>query len=108
MEVTPRAAGKPSIEVPTAMLKHVTPSESASVEYMVFLNRTGASSPQLVPHRKEVARQFLREVLYGTRESLTVQYEAIERLLTAEVLELRYSDLSWAIERLHTLVRKGE
>jgi hypothetical protein len=38
---------------------------------------------------------------------LAVQYRAIERLLTAEVFELRYSDLDWAVDRLRTLVREG-
>jgi hypothetical protein len=36
-----------------------------------------------------------------------VQHRAIERLLTAEVFELRYTDLDWAVDRLRTLVREG-
>jgi hypothetical protein len=40
-------------------------------------------------------------------ETIATQYEAIDRLLAADVFELRYSDLEWAIERLQTLVRQG-
>jgi stalled ribosome rescue protein Dom34 len=49
----------------------------------------------------------MRQVLYGPAELLAVQYRAIERLLVADVFELRYSDLDWAIDRLRKLVREG-
>ncbi len=49
----------------------------------------------------------MRQVLYGTKESLDQQYEAIEKLLTAEVFELKYSSLDWAIDRLQSLVVTG-
>jgi hypothetical protein len=54
-----------------------------------------------------VARQFMRQALYGSPQSLALQYEAIEHLLTAQVFELRYTDLDWAVDRLQTLVREG-
>jgi hypothetical protein len=38
---------------------------------------------------------------------LAGQYAAIERLLVAEVFELRYSELDWAVDQLRTLARKG-
>jgi len=40
-------------------------------------------------------------------ELLALQYRAIERLLTADVFELRYTDLNWAVDRLRALVREG-
>ena len=49
----------------------------------------------------------MRQVLYGSAESLAVQYEAIEKFLKVEVLELRYSDMSWAVDRLERLLREG-
>jgi hypothetical protein len=49
----------------------------------------------------------MRQVLFGPAKSLARQYVEIERLLTAEIFELRYSDLDWAIDRLETLMRKG-
>jgi hypothetical protein len=36
-----------------------------------------------------------------------MQYLALERLLKADLFELRYSDLDWAVDRLETLVREG-
>jgi hypothetical protein len=107
LEITPRAAGKPSIEMPTAGLPSVVCAKSAQVDFVVFLNRHSGASPSLVPYRKDVARYFMRQVLYGSAESLAVQYQAIERLLTVEVFELRYTDLDWAVDRLQKLVRKG-
>jgi hypothetical protein len=105
-DITPRAAGKPSIQLPTSSMLHVRRTESVQVDFVVFLNRK-AGPPELRPYRKDVARYFMRQVLFGSAASLAVQYAAIDRLLTTEVFELRYSDLDWAAERLQTLVRQG-
>jgi hypothetical protein len=77
------------------------------VDFIVFLNRRTDSPSQLVPYRRDVARHYMRQVLYGPAELLAVQYRAIERLLTADIFELRYTDLSWAVDRLRKLVREG-
>jgi hypothetical protein len=106
-EITPRAAGKPSIELQTAPMPWMTCAPTAQVDFLVFLNRRAPSPPELVPYRKEVARRFMRQILFGPVESLAAKYEALERLLTAEVFELRYSDLDWAVRRLEMLVREG-
>jgi hypothetical protein len=106
-EITPRAAGKPSIELPTAQLPGITCSPTAQVGFVVFLNRSAPGPPELVPYRKDVARSFMRQVLFGSAESLVAQYASLERLLTAEVFELRYRDLNWAVHRLERLVREG-
>jgi hypothetical protein len=107
LAITPRAAGKPSIEMPTASMPHIVCSPTAHVDYLVFLNRRIGGPPELLPYRKDVARSFMRQVLFGLRETIATQYEAIDRLLAANVFELRYSDLDWATERLQTLVRQG-
>jgi hypothetical protein len=106
-EVTPRANGKPSIELPTASLAQITCAQTANVDYMVFLNRRASGRPELVPYRKDVARHSIRQELFGSAESLALQYLALERLLNVDVFELRYSDLDWAVHRLDTLVREG-
>src|ERR1700678_1361130 len=104
LENTPRVAGKPSIELQTDLMTHVTTAETTRVDFIVFLNRRTTSPQQLVPYRRDVARHFMRQVLYGPAELLAVQYRAIERLLVADVFELRFSDLDWAIDRLRKLV----
>jgi 2-keto-4-pentenoate hydratase len=50
----------------------------------------------------------MRQVLYGPKETLAAQYRAIERLLSVEVLELRYTDLDWAVDRLRMLAEEGK
>jgi hypothetical protein len=107
LEITPRAAGKPSIELPTAPMPGITCAPTAQADFLVFLNRRVPGPPELVPYRKDVARYFMRQVLYGSADSLAAQYAALERLLTAEVFELRYSDLGWAVHRLEMLAREG-
>jgi hypothetical protein len=107
MEITPRAEGKPSIVVPTANMPHVTRRESTHVDYVVFLNRNAAGPPALVPYRKDVARHYMHQVLYGWPESLAAQHAAIDRLLTVDVFEIRYRSMDWAVNRLQQLVREG-
>jgi hypothetical protein len=107
IEITPRAAGKPSIELATALLPQITSAQTAQVDFLVFLNRRAGYRSELVPYRKDVARHAIRQRLYGSVESLAMQYLALERLLKADLFELRYSDLDWAVDRLETLVREG-
>jgi len=107
LDLTPRAAGKPSIELLTAPMKNIVCAPTAHIDFLVFLNRRTPGPPELRPYRTDVARYFLRQVLYGSPKSLATQYEAVERLLTARIFELRYTDLNWAIDRLETLVREG-
>jgi len=107
LEITPRAAGKPSIEFPTAPMPHIKLSQSAKIDFIVFINRRQGLPPQLQPYRADVARYFMRQALYGSPQSLAVQYEAIEHLLKADVFELQYSDLNWATDRLQKLILEG-
>ncbi len=107
LPITPRAAGKPSIELFTAEMLHMDCAEHAKIDFLVFLNRRAGVGPKLLPYRTEVARYYMQQVLYGSGESLAKQYEEIEHLLTAEIVELRYSDLDWAVDRLRMLVREG-
>jgi hypothetical protein len=104
--ITPRAAGKPSIELPTALMG-IACAPTMRVDFIVFLNRRSGTE-QLVPYSRDVARQFMRQVLFGPADSLALQYGAIERLLTAPVFELRYTGVNWAIDRLRTLVQEGQ
>lgn len=106
--ITSRPDGKPSIELPTAPMTHIARSQTASVDYIVFLNRLTAQRQQLIPFSQTCARQSMRQVLYGTAESLAFQYQAIESLLAAPLFELQYTDLDWAVDRLQTLVTNGQ
>jgi hypothetical protein len=104
LEITPRAAGKPSIEMPTAVMPGITCAPTAHVDFLIFLNRSAAGPQHLVPYCKDAARQSLLQTLFGSPKSLAPRYAALERLLTARVLELRYSSLDWAVRRLESLL----
>jgi hypothetical protein len=108
LEITPRAAGKPSIELPTANLPQITGAQTAHIDFIVFLNRRAGGSPQLVPYSRQLARRYMHQVLYGLKTSLAAQHRAIERLLAVEIYELRYSTMEWAVERLQKLLQKGQ
>lgn len=107
LQITPRAAGKPSIELPTHTLPHIACSQNAHVDFIVFLNRRTGDPQELVPYRKDVAKQFMRQTLYGSPIIRAQQYAAIDRLLTTDVFELRYTCVDWAAHRLRTLVERG-
>lgn len=107
LEITPRAAGKPSIEMPTSALPWMHCAPTASVDFLIFLNRRAGGPQVLAPYRKDVARYYFRQVLFGTEESRALRYGHIERLLNVEILELRYTDLEWAVQRLQTLAEEG-
>jgi HPr Serine kinase C-terminal domain len=106
-ELTPRMSGKPSVEIRTASMQGVRTADNAHVDYVVYLNRRYPDSFDLVPYSRDVARRSMRQVLFGTPDTRGSQYEAIERLLTARVLELRYQSLDQAVRRLEMLVREG-
>ena len=100
-------AGKPSIELRTSPFQHIAKSHTANVKYVVFLNRREPGRQELMPFSKEVARYFMHQPLFSPPDLMEIQTEAIERLLTAEVLKLRYQDLDWGVERLTRLITMG-
>jgi hypothetical protein len=106
-ETMQRVIGKPSIELPTSTLPAIDVATRAQVDFIVFLNRRQPHMADLVPYHRNVARYYMRQNLFAAREMKLVQYAAIERLLQADVLELRYQSLDWAVDRLERLVREG-
>jgi len=100
-------AGKPSIEIKTTALGNIATSPTSRVNHVVFLNRRSGGRPELVPFPKEVARYFMLQVLVSPPATLKIQSGMIESLLDSGALELRYSDLNWAIDRLARLTEEG-
>jgi hypothetical protein len=94
--------GKPSIEL-VPSLQGLGSSQTAKVQFLVFLNRRDGINAFLRPFSREVARAFLRQGRFSPPDILFTQYAAIDRLLNTEVLELRYTDLAWALDRLAEL-----
>lgn len=108
LKMMPRAAGKPSVEMQTSMIPGLTCAQATKVDFIVFLNRRSEGRQGLLPYRKDVTRNFMRQMLFGPPNTRDRQHAAIEQLLTAEVFELRYKDLNWAVRRLETLVHNGQ
>ena len=106
-QLTPRATGKPSIEFSTFSMNHVNRCEQARVDFVIFLNRRVAAGPALVSYRKDVARLYMTQGLYGCDHELHRHLQAVDRLLERDVFELRYSDLNWAVDRLRQLAEEG-
>jgi hypothetical protein len=101
--ITPRAEGKPSIEVPTAELPGIVTADEALVHYIILLTRIPSAYAELRPLPKEAARQYFRQYLQLPGKIQEMQAEAAKSIDTAEVYELRYQDLDQAIECLDRL-----
>ena len=107
MDITPRLDGTPSIDLPTETWPSIDAKRRACIDFIVFLNRRQPGTPALVPYPKEVAYSYIRQNLFGPSQTKSVQCAGIERLMSADVLELRYQSLDWAVDRLERLVRTG-
>lgn len=105
--VTPRVAGKPSIEVPTVELTGLVTADSAVIEYVIFLNRH-ASGDALIPLAKDYALLWFKQWCYtAPHRARAVQHAALDHLLAVPIYELRYRDLNWAVKRLEQLATTG-
>jgi hypothetical protein len=105
--MTPRAAGKPSIELRTSEYPDLAIANSAFVDHIVFLNRSWVETQELVPVRLSSVWPWFRQTLLPNAEARLGQERALTRVLGAGIFELRYRDLDWAIERLNQLALKG-
>jgi hypothetical protein len=106
--VTRRATGKLAIELATATLPEIRRISECRVDYVVFLNRGVQGRPKLSPFSKnEAMLRFEQLISWGDTDLRKAHRFALRNLLSVEVFELRYSDLTAAVERLETLVSTG-
>ena len=103
--ITPRAVGKPSIEVRTSEIGGILRAPSTKVDYVVFLNRSEANTESLIHFPKESARRYLRQHLSDLEDLREKQITLMEKLLEVEMFELRYRDLDSATDLLERIVR---
>ena len=75
--------------------------------HIVFLNRRDEKDPGLYRFSKEAASSYFSQSLFTGTQSYAAQASALDHLLEAEVFELCYSDLNWAVQRLHALAVTG-
>jgi len=105
--ITPRAAGKPSIEVRTSEWPEIATASTTSVDYILFLNRGFADPQELVPLQTSSVLPWFKQHLLSPPDTRVKQEQTLERLLSAAVFELRYHDVGWAIDRINELAKKG-
>jgi len=105
--LTPRMTGKPSIEIPTAELPAFRIASECQADYVVFLNRRAGGEQELVSYPREAAHQYMHRHLNQWAPLRCEQLVTVERIMSAQVFELRYRDLDWAIDRLDRMVREN-
>ena len=102
-DLTPRAEGKPSIEVSSAELPGLITSDEATIRSIVILNRQPSDAAVLRPLPRASAFRYFDETLYPDLEIHARQMATLDVLATADVYELRYADLGSAIDCLERL-----
>ena len=103
----PRATGKPSVQMNTRGHTSLTVAPIARIEHVVFLDRTDTNEASLAPYCRTAAQAYMRQSLIGTRSQKRRHVTAIEQLLGAAALKLRYNNLGRAVDRLERLVLEG-
>jgi len=103
LEITPRAEGKPSIEVPASVLPGLLTANEAGIDALVFLHRGTTGSAKLISVASEAGLQRLHEDLYPVPEIRSRQIAALQQLNGIQVFELHYNGLDEAIEQLERL-----
>ena len=104
-DLTPRAEGKPSIEVPSVELPGLITSDEATIRSIIFLNRQPAAFAELFPLPGDSAIRYFDEALFPDYEIHARQMTALDALAAAGVYELRYDDLGSAIDCLERLIQ---
>jgi hypothetical protein len=106
LSLTPRIAGKPSIEVRTSELPWILKAAEVSVHATLILCRHDDAAVDLVPISVDEALPHLEAALFpldGIRER---QAAALEGLRHIPAYEFRYRDLDTAVARLKQLCRQ--
>jgi len=91
----------------TSALRNIEVSPTSHINHVVFLNRRNVRRQELVRFPTEVAKYSMLQVLYGMPSVQKIQRGMIDNLLDSGALELRYSDLDWAVDRLARLAEEG-
>jgi hypothetical protein len=107
-DLTPRAEGKPSVEVPSVELPNLIISDEATIHSIVFLNRQRSADAVLLPLPRASAIQYFDEALFPDHEVHARQMAALDALATASIYELRYDNLGPAIDCLEQLTQQGD
>ncbi len=106
--ITPRITGKMAIELATDGMPEISTISECSIDYIVFLNRREPEPPGFYSFpRNKALPWFEQRISYGEKPIRDAQKTSLHALLSAEILELRYTDLDFAVNQLKTLAVDG-
>ena len=104
--LTRRVNGELAIELPTSSLSNFSSALQAPVNHIVFLRRKEFAAVRLTRLTAERVLPWFEQVLtFGEPDVRGAQRASLRRLLTANLVEMSYSDLDSAVSCLETLVR---
>jgi hypothetical protein len=107
--ITLRANGERAVELFTARDSNFVTAPYSRVDYVLFLHRQNTGRASLAPFPKQKAMRWFEQVLcFGDQSARDAQAATLRRLLSAEILEFRYSDLDVAVDELNALVGADE
>lgn len=106
LSVTPRAAGKPSIEVRTSELPGIMKAPEVAVHTVVLLCRHEDAEMELVPLPQGQAMPHLEATLFPMNGIRERQALPLRILRDIPAYELHYRDLDTAVARLQQLCRE--
>jgi hypothetical protein len=105
--LTIRPNGKVAIEILTRELALET-APGCNVQHVVYLNRGQAGEARVRPFSKErMFEEWSQYAVFGTEETRAAQRRCHERMLSAQLWEMQYSDLDDAVARLEHLADNG-
>ncbi len=102
--VTIRPNGKVAIEVLTRELV-VETAPGCNIDHVVYLNRDQAGKARLRRISKDwVRNDWARYAVFGTKTVCEAQRHCYERVLSAQLWEMQYSNLENAVARLQQML----
>lgn len=99
-----RLTGKLSIEVATATRSDITKITESSADFIVFLHRRKGPAKLAAYSEAAALKWFEEAICYASPEVRAAQRASLQRLVGANVFELRYSDFDDAIALLESMV----
>ncbi len=102
---TPRFEGKPSIEIPIWELPVESTAAEATVDFIVYLNRSPSAAGRLIRLPNGTATERASCELYSAGEVRAKHEKILEILSDIPTYELQYCDLSRGILALDLLTR---
>jgi len=104
-ELTPRIEGKPSIEVPISQLPVPSTATEATVDSIVYLNRSPSAAGKLIAMPHGTATQRACKDLYSAGEIHAKHESILQALSDIPTFEMQYSELAQGIQMLNLLTR---